>query len=114
MLSNKRRGRIIAKNVQVCDSFFPLARGLMFSTKKNDFAMILEFPEERIISLHMLFVFYPIDVVFLNGEKMAVEIKEGFMPFTFYSARKKARYAIELPAGTVKKTRIRAGDRLSF
>ena len=62
----------------------------------------------------MLFVFCPIDVLFLDKNKKVVEIKENFMPFTFYTPKNKAKYVIELPSDLIRKTRTEVGDKISF
>lgn len=69
------------------------AKGLMFSRMRN---LIFVFDEEKIISLHMLFVFFPIDVLFLDKDKRIIEIKRNFRPFTFYTSKNKAKYVVEL------------------
>ena len=85
----------------------------MFS-KKRDRALIFNFGREKVVSLHMFFVFYPIDVLFLNKDNKIVEIKQNFKPFTFYMPKNRARYIIELPAGSVERSKTRVGDKLSF
>ena len=35
-------------------------------------------------------------------------------PFTTYSPKKKAKYVIELPAGTIRKSKTRLGDEVAF
>ena len=62
----------------------------------------------------MLFVFFPIDVLFLNKNKKVVDIKEDFRPFTFYASRQKAAYAVELPQGTINKSKTNIGDLIEF
>jgi uncharacterized membrane protein (UPF0127 family) len=62
----------------------------------------------------MFFVFFPIDLIFLDGEMKVIEIKENFFPFTLYYSKNKASYVIELPAGTIKSTMTEPGDRLEF
>ena len=62
----------------------------------------------------MFFVFYPIDVLFLDKTKIIVDIKEHFRPFTFYKSRKKAMYAVELPHGIIKQTKTETGDKIKF
>jgi hypothetical protein len=47
----------------------------------------------------MFFVFYPIDVLFLDRENRIVEIKRHFLPFTIYAPKKKSMTIIELPDG---------------
>ena len=62
----------------------------------------------------MIFVFFPIDVIYLNKNKKVIEMKSNFRPFTFYSPKKNAKYVIELPKGTIKKSRTSMGDIISF
>lgn len=112
-IRNLSKNKALASNAALCTDILPKAIGLMFS-KKSDKTLIFKFEEEKIISLHMLFVFYAIDVLFLDKNKIVVDKKEKFMPFTFYSSKKKARYAIELPSGTAKKTKTEIGDKIEF
>ena len=81
------------------------ARGLMFSKRKN---IMFVFDKEQIISLHMWFVFFPIDVIFLDKNRKVVEIKENFRPFTFYKSKKKAKYVIEIADKELKEKDIKS------
>jgi len=83
------------------------ARGLMFSKKKN---IIMVFNKEKRIPLHMWFVFYPIDVLFLNKNKKIVEIKKNFRPFSFYTSKNKAKYVVEL----TEKHNFKIGNKIDF
>jgi len=112
MLKNKRNNKILAKKAKLCKNSFSKALGLMFS-KKNQ-TLLFIFKKEKIISLHMFFVFYPIDILFLNKNKKVVELKENFKPFRVMIAKKPAKYIIELPQGTIKKTNTLLGDTISF
>ena len=76
--------------------------------------LIFIFEKEKIIPLHMLFVFYSIDVLFLDKNKKIVEIKENFRPFRFYTPKNKAEYVVELPNGIIKKSGTKLGDKISF
>ena len=89
---------MITITAKMCRSSISKRIGLMFSRKRT-IAMV--FDKEPIIPLHMMFVFYPIDVYFLNKDKVVVEIKLAFKPFTFYVPEVKAMYAVELPADTI-------------
>lgn len=62
----------------------------------------------------MVFVFFPIDILFLDKNKKVIEMKKNFRPFSFYTPEKKARYILELPEGTIKKTRTEIGDKIRF
>lgn len=113
MIKNLTKNKIIEHNVRICDDKFSKFIGLMFSKKENK-ALIFRFDKEKIICLHMIFVFYPIDVLFLDENNIVVDIKENFKPFAFYKSRKKSMYAIELLDGAIKKSRTDIGDKIEF
>jgi uncharacterized membrane protein (UPF0127 family) len=112
MIFNKTRHFTIIKEEKVCRSIFCKAFGLMFRTNKPKDALVFAFDNERIAALHMLFVFFPIDVLFLDKNKKVVDIKKDFKPFSYYSPKARAMYVVELPTGVVGKTKI--GDKISF
>ena len=108
---NKTKAAILSKNCILCSSVFSKSIGLMFSKIRT---LIFVNKEEEFMPLHMLFVFYPIDVIYLNENKEVVEVKEDFKPFSFYNPKNKAKYVIELPAGKIKKSRTFVGDKITF
>ncbi len=112
-ISNLSKNKIIESSARLCNNVFSKFIGLMFS-KRQKRALILKFNKEKMIHLHMLFVFYPIDVLFLDKNRIVVDKKENFKPFAFYKSKKKAMYAIELFQGTVKKTKADIGDKIDF
>jgi len=110
-IKNTTKDLVIAGKHKMCNSLWGKARGLMFSPPRN---LIFSYPDERRVSLHMFFVFFPIDVAFLNSNKEIVEIKENFKPFTVHSPKNKAKYVVELNHGTIEQTGTTVGDRLEF
>lgn len=58
----------------------------------------------------MFFVFYLIDVVYLNSDKEIVELKPYFRPFSVYFPKNKARYVLELPAGYIREYSLAIGN----
>ena len=113
MTRNLAKKIIIIKNSIFIDDNFSKFIGLMFS-RRQDKALVFKFSREKVIHLHMFFVFYPIDVLFLDKNKVVVDKKENFKPFTFYKSKKKAMYAIELRQGTIKRTKAEIGDKIKF
>lgn len=113
MIKNSTKNIIIIKNSIFIDDILSKFIGLMFS-RRQDKALIFKFNREKVIHLHMLFVFYPIDVLFLDKNKIVVDKKENFKPFTFYKSKKKAMYAIELQQETIKRTKTEIGDEIKF
>lgn len=113
LIKNLTKNRTLAKNAAFCGGIFSKFIGLMFS-KKQKKSLIFKFNKEIIIHLHMFFVFYPIDALFLDKNKIVVGIKENFKPFTLYTSRKKAMYVIELLNGTTKRTKTEIGDKIEI
>ena len=103
------------KKVRHAKTSWQRTKGLMFEDLKQfDYALVFDFPKESKIgtSLHMIFVFFPIDVLFLDKEKKVVD-KVTLMPFTpNYTPKKAAKYVIEMPRGKAKKVKI--GSKLSW
>ena len=92
---------------KICRTLCSRCIGLMFSRKKT---IVLEFKTERTISLHTIFVFYPISLVFLDKNKKVVEIKKNILPFKTYTSKTKAKYVIELP----KDINLKIGNTVTF
>ena len=111
---NETKKLTLAQEVKLCENVFSRAIGLMFSRKNVNLGLVFPFKKEKKVSLHMWFVFYPIDVLFLDKNKKVVEIVHRFKPFSFYKPEKKAKYVVELPAGIVSWTKTETGDIISF
>lgn len=90
-----------------CISIFKKLKGLMFSKPKN----LLFISNKPIkVSFHMFFVFYPIDLILINKNKI-VEIKKNFKPFSYYMPKNKFQYALELPNNHLK---FNIGDKVGI
>lgn len=93
--------------------WYHLLTGLMFSKPKT---MIFAFDQETWlfekdpkVSVQCWFVFYPLDVLYLNANKQVVE-KVNLKPFRTYTPQHRARYVVEIPG----RTNIQVGDSVSF
>ena len=114
MVKNTTRRTTLSDNYRVLVSKWSQALGLMLSLNKNK-SMVFNFKDERRVALHMLFVFYPIDVLFLDASKKIVEIKEGFRPFTFYTSESdKIKYVVELPKNAINCSKTKLNDKIEF
>lgn len=99
MILNKTTNKKIISKTKIADTFLKRAIGLMFSSKKKfDFGLIFDLKRETITGagIHMFFVFFSINVLFLDKNKRIVDYKT-LKPFTMYQPVKKIRYIIELP-----------------
>src|SRR3989338_3083810 len=112
-VKNVTRNTIIASRSKIADSVVERAVGLMFS-KPTRAAMVLKFAKEVPVSLHTFFVFFPIDIILADGGLRVVELLKAMPPFSTYSAKQKAKFDVEVPAGTIAKSKTRVGDRLTF
>jgi len=82
----------------------------MFRPRRN---LVMVFSQEMAVSLHMFFVFYPIDVLLLDEKFRVVEIKENFRPFTIWNSKKKGKYLIELGLEE-SKGKVKIGDKVEI
>ncbi|MBW2990345.1 DUF192 domain-containing protein [Candidatus Woesearchaeota archaeon] len=112
MIQNETKNFVIIKKAKICKNVFCKAFGFMFRFKKPDKALVFIFKSERRADLHMLFVFFPIDVLFLDKNKKVVDIKKDFKPFSYYAPRVKAEFVVEVPVGRIKNTKL--GDGIVF
>lgn len=110
-IKNTTKKTILSHDVCLVSSLLGKARGLMFSPQKD---LLFEEKEQKKLPLHMLFVFYPLDILYLDKKKQVVELKERLFPFTFYFPKNKAQYVLELKAGTIQKTKTTVTDFLAF
>jgi uncharacterized protein len=116
MLKNGTKKTVIMESVKKAQGFSGMLRGLMFRSKKSvDYALVFEFPFEGryTTSVHMFFVFFSIDILFVNAKKQVVDIRRNVLPFTpSIVPRKPAQYFIEVPAGKAKSVAV--GDVLEW
>jgi uncharacterized membrane protein (UPF0127 family) len=103
-----RTETVLASDVDVARSTLEQARGLMFRRSiPDDYGLVFPFDEPETQWLHMLFVPFAIDAVWLvDGE---VTAKERLNPFVGLG-RGRADTVIELPAGAAESVTV--GDEL--
>jgi uncharacterized protein len=108
-IRNLTRKKTLAKDFKICNSLWSKAKGLMFCRKRS---LVMVFDRDELVPLHMLFVFFPIDVLYLDSSRKVLEIKKGFRPFTFHTPKKRARYVVEIPSpsGGISEE----GDKIAF
>lgn len=89
----KYKGKEIIADAKVLESVWQQGLGKMFSLSKKPILFV--FPEEQEVQIHMLFVFMPLLVFWLDKNKEVVQVKK-MKPFaSFESAR--AKYILEIP-----------------
>ena len=110
----KKEDLIIATKVKFCNSLFSKATGLRFKWIKKDEAYVFTFDKSQKVLMDMFFVFYSIDVVFLDEKNEIVELKKRFLPFTFYASDNEAKSIIEFSKETIDKFGLKIGDKLEI
>jgi uncharacterized protein len=112
----KYNNKVVASKIVYCDDFLSQGTGLTFRTKSSvdNKAWLFRFKKSRKVSITMFFVFFPIDVVFLDKNNRIVELKENFRPFQNYTSKEKIISFIELKQGIVAKYSLKKGGYLVF
>ncbi|MBU1245925.1 MAG: DUF192 domain-containing protein [Nanoarchaeota archaeon] len=87
--------------------------GLMFRGLKKGDSIVLECGEGIFsAAIHMLFVFYSLDIVWLDKDHIVVD-KKTVKPFTLFAYPKRpAKYIVEMRKGFSKDIKI--GDKIEF
>jgi len=101
----------VCLKVENAFTFFARFRGLMFRAKLLASSGLLLSPCNMV---HMCFMRFPIDVVFVDRYYKVVGKEVGLKPWTVSKRYVKARYALELPAGWTEAAGVEIGDVLEF
>jgi uncharacterized protein len=99
-------GVVVADHVEVADSVLSRFRGLMFRDHLPEGHGLALRPCK---SIHMFFMRFPLDVVFVDGDGRVVRVLDAIRPWRMSSMVRGAKAAIELPAGTAARTGVRPG-----
>jgi len=115
MVRNLRTGETIARRVVRCDTFWKRGRGLMFrrSLAEEEVYLFVERRESVAqTAIHMFFVFFPIAVVWLDGDRRVVDkvLARPFRPY--YAPRRPAQYYVEGHRSLLE--RVESGDQLDL
>jgi hypothetical protein len=99
-------GTILCERCEIPESALGRARGLLGrDSLERGTGMLID----RAGSVHMFFMRFPIDVVFLDRDRTVVRIVSALKPWRVAGARR-AVAALELPAGTVAAAGVQEGD----
>lgn len=107
---NRTRDAVLGERVELARTPWTRLVGLLGRDRLDpDSGMWLE-PCD---SVHMLFMRFPLDVIFVDAEGTVVDVVPGLKPWRATWPRARARATLELPVGAVARTGTRAGDILS-
>lgn len=83
----------------------------------NDEGMLFIFPQDDFYAIWMKDMLIPIDIVWLSAGGEVIDMKENISPDTFpsiFTPKSRARFVVELPAGSVKTFAVTIGSRAEF
>lgn len=97
--------------IEVADTFFSRVKGLMFKKTPLHEEGLWIIPCN---SIHMCFMYFSIDAVFLDKDGTIVKLVTDLKPWRFVKPVANAHSVIELPAGTCQQLGLYEGDRLQI
>ena len=100
-------GRVVAGQVESATSVWSRFRGLMGRDSLPEGHGLVLRPCS---SIHMFFMRFPIDAVFVDGDGVVVGLRRNLRPWTGFAMCAKAKACIELPAGTVDARGLTEGE----
>ena len=109
-VTNQTRGTTVAQSCRVAQSLKDRSVGLLGTA---GLAAGHGLWIERSPSIHMFFMRYAIDAVFVDGDGRVVRVVENLRPWRMVAWARGARDCLELPAGSVRPTETQVGDLLS-
>ena len=110
----KYNGITIANRVEYAKSIISQTLGLMFRKSiEQDFAKIFVLKKPTSVNIHMLFVFFPLDIMFLDAEKN-VSGCFHLNSWIGYKGMKNIKYVIEMKAGTIERYNLASGGQMEF
>jgi len=107
-LMNDRTRSAIAMQVELASTRVSRRRGLLGRDSLDPAAALMLTP---CLAVHTAFMRFPIDLVFLDRDGIAVKIVSDVQPWRL-AASARAYSVVELAAGTLRKHAVAVGDRL--
>ena len=112
VVKNLTKKTVLGTRPIVLRSTLSQALGLMF--RKSPECMIFLFQSPRIVRMHMMFVFFPIDIIALDGSGKVVALVERLLPWRLWNPGVRASAVVELPQGTISSTKTQVGDQIKL
>jgi uncharacterized protein len=110
VLRREDDGQVVCERCMVADTTFRRLRGLLGRRELS--------PGDGIVlrpgwSIHTAFLFFPIDVAFVDADQVVIKVVENLKPFRAALCRG-ARDVVELAAGEAERRGLKPGDRLAW
>jgi uncharacterized membrane protein (UPF0127 family) len=110
-ITNQTRNIVLADHAQLADTYLSRLTGLLNRTRLNQGeALIIT----RCQQIHMFFMRFAIDVIFIDSSNRAVGLVKDIKPWQLSAIFWQANRAIELPPGVIAKTQTVIGDQIQI
>ncbi len=113
---NDSRGTVLCERLEVAEGMAEQSRGLLGREALEPGRGML-FQRGRLepfMLMHMFFMRFSIDIVFLDQDDRVVKIDHNLRPWRVSSLVFRARKALEIEAGSAARAGTRAGDQIRF
>jgi uncharacterized protein len=108
---NRSQGAPLGERVEVADNFRRRLLGLLGRPPLKAGEGLLITPSRGV---HMFGMRYPLDVVLADAGRQVVACFPCLRPWHTTGIHAEARYALELPPGTIERTGTEPGDQLEW
>ena len=111
---NATRGTVLCGNLEDAGGIAGKSRGLLGRERLDEGSgMLFEAGRlEPFMCMHMMFMRFAIDVVFLNRDGVVIRINHNLRPWRISSVVWRARRALELSPGAAVRSGTQVGDRI--
>lgn len=106
---NQRSNEIIGSQIVYANTYYKRFIGLIGKNELNSNEGLFLTPCN---SIHMMFMKFPIDLIFLDRKNKIVHITENIKPWQISRIVFRGQSVLEVAAGKVKETESKVGDRI--
>jgi uncharacterized membrane protein (UPF0127 family) len=110
-VTNERTGLVLGASIREARSFAARVQGLLGSAGLGDGEGLWI---EPCSSIHMFFMRFPIDAVFVDRERRVTRLLAGLAPWQVARGGTGARAVLELGIGAIDRSSTRIGDTLEL
>lgn len=110
-VENISKQTIVVENLRIANTFFTRFIGLMGKSyfEKGDGLWI-----KPCNSVHMFFMKFPLDVIFLDRDNKIIHMEEELQPWKISKLVYGGKSVLEIPSKTIKLSQCELNDRLLF